>query len=102
MSLPGSRARSRRRPSYGPSVAAFIVAVTVFSFAGAWALDGIPDSETGLFSMMGVIAGLHLAGITVASAGWLLVARVAGVAMIISLIAVGVTRRRLGRARGRA
>lgn len=83
--------------SYGPSVAALIVTVTVFSFAGAFALAGVPDSETGLFYLMGEVAGVDLGGVTVVSAGWLLVARLAGLGMLASAVGIIWTKRRLGR-----
>ena len=78
MSPTGSAPRSSHLLSYGPAVVALILTVTVFSFAGAWAFDGLPDSETGVFWMAGAVAGIHRSGIVVVSRGWLLVARIAG------------------------
>jgi hypothetical protein len=100
VSPPGSAPRSPSLRSYGPAVVALILTVTVFSFAGAWAFDGLPDSETGVFWMTGAVAGIHLSGIEVVSRGWLLVARIAGIGMILSGIAIGITHKRLGGARG--
>jgi hypothetical protein len=91
--------RSSRPPSFGPVVAAFIVCVTVFSFAVAAALSGIPDSETGLFYAMGETVGIDLRGVDVVSAGWMWVARLAGLGMLGCLAGVLVVRKRIGRSR---
>jgi hypothetical protein len=83
-------------------VAVLILTVTVYSFASAFALDGVPDSESGLFVVMGAVLGVPVQGVSVASPTLLLLARVAGLGVLASLVAVGVTRMRMTRARGRA
>jgi hypothetical protein len=99
--VPG-RAAGTRRPSYGPSVAALVLTVTVYSFASWLALDGVPDSESGLFIVMGAVLGLPMEGVSVASPALLLLARVAGLGMLASFVAVALTRMRTTRSRGRA
>lgn len=95
---PTPRAGAASRPhSFGPVVAALIVSVTIFSLAAALALDGVPNTENGLFYAMGEVAGIDLPEVVVVSRGWLLVARVAGLAMLISLVGVFVVRKRIGR-----
>jgi hypothetical protein len=83
-------------------VAALILTVTGYSFASWLALDGVPDSESGLFVVMGAVLGLPVQGVSVASAAWLLVARVLGLGVLASAVAVGVTKRRVTRSRERA
>lgn len=99
----GAEARGRpdREVSFGPSVAAFVLTMLVYSFASGLALDGIPDSETGLFVAMGAVLGLHEPGVTVASPALLLLARVGGLGMLASLAAVVVTRIRINRSNRR-
>lgn len=99
MPEPSSGHPVRRGVGYGPPVAAFILTVTIFSFAAAGSLDGVPNTENGLFYAMAAVAGLSPAGITVGSPTLLLLARLAGLGMIASLVAVLVTRKRLGRLR---
>src|SRR3978361_1811298 len=101
MSGAGGGGRAPRPPSFGPVVAAFVVSVTVFSVAAAVALSGVPNSEDGLFYAMGAVAGLDVTGVEVVSPGWLLVARLAGGAIVASLVGVVLVRKRLSR-RGRA
>ena len=98
----GGRTRSARRPSYGPGVLALVLTMLVYSFASWLALAGVPDSETGLFVAMGAVLGIPVEGVSVVSPALLLLARVAGLGMVASLVAVGVTRMRMTRARGRA
>jgi hypothetical protein len=93
-----ARSRAPRRPaSFGPAVAALVVSVTLFSLAAALALDGVPNSESGLFYAMGRVAGLPVRGVLVVSPGWLLVARLGGVGMLASLVAIVFVRKRLDR-----
>lgn len=82
---------------YGPATAALILSVTVFSFGGAFALDGVPNTETGLFWVMGRVAGVPLPGVTVASPGWLLVARLGGAGMLASGVAIALAAKRVRR-----
>ena len=92
------RGRGRTAPAtgiYGPGAAALVLSVTVLSFGGALALDGVPDSEMGLFWVIARVAGLSLPGVTVVSPGWLLVARVGGIGMLASGIAIAVAARRV-------
>jgi hypothetical protein len=98
----GGRGDLRRRHPFGPSVAALVLTMLVYSFASWLALDGVPDSESGLFVVMGAVLGLPMAGVTVASPVLLLVARVAGLGMLASLGAVAVTRMRMTRSARRA
>lgn len=78
----------------GPLVAGLILAVTVFSFAGAFAFEGIPDTETGLFWMMAAVVGVERHGIHLVSPGWRLVARAAGIGALATLVAVVLLRNR--------
>jgi hypothetical protein len=94
--------RSPSVPSFGPVVAAFVVSVTVFSVAAALALDGVPNTENGLFYAMGEVAGLDLAGVVVVSDVWLWIARLGGVVALASLVGVFVVRKRLGQAKNSA
>lgn len=80
---------------YGPGAAALVLSVTVFSFGGALALDGVPNTETGLFWVMARVAGLPLPGVTVVSPGWLLVARVGGIGALASGVAIAVAAKRV-------
>jgi hypothetical protein len=86
-----------RRPSYAPAVAALVLTVTVYSFASALALEGVPDSESAVFLVMAEVVGVGVAGVGVASTGWLLLARVAGLGVLVSAVAVGLTWRRVAR-----
>ncbi len=92
----------RGSPSFGPSVAALVVSMLVFSAAAVLALDGVPDSENGLFYAMGKVAGIDVSGVVVVSTAWLLVARLAGLGMLASLVGVLLVRKRIGRAGGSA
>lgn len=98
----GGPRRPRGPESFGPSVAAFVLAVLVYSFATWAALDGVPDSETGLFVAMGAVLGLLMEGVSVASRALLLLARIAGLGMLAGLVWVVATRMRMTRAGGRA
>jgi hypothetical protein len=76
-----------------------VLAVTVYSFASAFALEGVPDSESAVFLVMAEVVGVGVPGITVASSGWLLLARAAGLGVLASALAVGTTWRRVTRSR---
>ena len=76
-----------------------MLSVTVYSFASAYALEGIPDSESALFLVMAKVVGLDVQGISVASPALLLLARVAGVAVIASFVAIALVRKRLAGSR---
>lgn len=102
MSAAGGRGPRARRLSFGPSVAALVLTMLVYSFASWLALDGVPDSESGLFVVMGAVLGLPMEGVSVSSPALLLVARLAGLGMLASLVGVVVTRMRMTRTRGRA
>jgi hypothetical protein len=91
-----------RRPSFAPAVAALVLSVTVYSFASAFALDGVPDSEDAVFLVVARVVGLAVPGVTVASPGWLLLARVVGLVVLASAVAVGITWRRVVRSRHQA
>ena len=82
---------------YGPGAAAVVLSITVFSTGGALALDGVPDTEVGLLWLVAGVAGLLLPGVTVASPGWLLVARLGGIGIVASGIAVAVAAKRVRR-----
>jgi hypothetical protein len=86
-----------RKPSFGPVVLVLIVSVTVFSVAAALALEGVPNSENGLFYAMGKVAGIDVSGVVVVSTFWLFVARLAGLVGLASLAGVFLVRKRLGR-----
>jgi hypothetical protein len=99
----GGRAGQPGRPlSFGPSAAALILTVTVYSFASSFALDGVPDSENGLFIVMAAVVGVPMTGVSVASPALLLLARVAGLGVLASFVAIGVTRIRMNRSGRRA
>ena len=102
MSGAGGREDLHRRHPFVPGVAALVLTMLVYSFASWLALDGVPDSESGLFVVMGAVLGLPMTGVSVASPALLLVARVAGVGMLASLGAVAVTRTRMTRSARRA
>ena len=99
---PRERGAQPRRPSFGPPVAALVVAVIIFSFAATFALDGVPNTENGLFYAMAEVAGIDLPDVVVISSVWLWVARLAGVGMLVSLAMVFVVRKQLSRQRGSA
>ena len=102
MAAAGGRGPRGQRLSFGPSVAALVLTMLVYSLASWLALDGVPDRETGIFIVMGAVLGLPMAGVGVASPALLLLARLAGLGMLASLVAVVVTRMRMNRTRGRA
>jgi hypothetical protein len=93
----GEVVEGRRVSAYGPSAAALILTVTVFSFAGAFALDGIPDDEFGLFYMIAEVLGIDMSEVEVVKPGWLLAARLAGIGIIASGVGIFLAGKRLRR-----
>lgn len=90
---------ARRASGFGPSVAAFILMITVLDLAGSFSLHGLPNDEFATFSMLARVAGINQAGITVASVGLLWVARLAGIGVLASLVWIVWTKKRLDRGR---
>ena len=82
---------------YGPGAAGVVLSITVFSTGGALALDGVPDTEVGLLWVVAGVVGLLLPGVTVASPGWLLVARLGGIGIVASGVAIAIAAKRVRR-----
>lgn len=89
----------RRASGLGPSVAAFIAMVTILDITGSFAFDGLSNDEFQTFSMLAGVAGIDQPGITVASAGLLWVARLAGIGLLASVVWIIRTKKRLERGR---
>lgn len=94
-------AAANRPASYGPSVALFVVGAVGLSLAGSWALEGIRNDESSVFVLLGRVAGLPMAGVTVVSPGGLLVARLAGLLMVARFVGVLLVRKSLRRSGSR-
>jgi len=82
---------------YGPGAAALVLSLTVFGIGSGMALEGVPGTEVGLFWVAAGVAGLLLPGVTVASPGWLLVARLGAIGVVVSGVAIAMAARRVGR-----
>ena len=83
--------------AYVPLGALLVLAITGLALGGAFALAGLPDDAVGLIFLLAGVVGLAPPGVTVVSAGALLVARLSGVVVVGCAVGLWITGKRTAR-----
>jgi hypothetical protein len=90
----GLVARGRRVSPYVPLGALLTLSVAATATAGAIALDGLPDGALGMIFVVLGVFGVRPDSVVVASAGWLLAARVSLLLLVGTVIGLFIAGRR--------